>query len=184
MSVRNVIQHLQPEMRRHLRICKCAVKGATGWKTLVLHQGAQLMAGGIGIDPPGHEHGAGEFSRIAPLYLLQLGLEETPVKRGVMGYYIEILDKLIEFSHNLPAGRGITQHGIGDTGVAFDEGVYSPAGIHQLLKPVSDSALLDAHCSDFDGSVSVVGGQTAGLEIKDNDRISVSLAASVHPNAY
>lgn len=183
MPVRDVIQHLQPEMRRHLRICKCAVKAAAGWKTLVLHEGTQLVARGIGIDTPGRKHGAGEFSRVALLYLLQLCLEETLVKRGIVGNQVKILDELAEFSHHILAGRGITQHGIGDAGIVFDEGVYPPAGIHQLLEAVTDPAILNAHRADFDGPVSLVRRQTAGLEIKNNDRISLSLAAPVHRNA-
>ena len=74
-------------------------------------------------------------------------------------------------------------HGIGDAGIALDKAVDPLARIHQPLKAISDSAILNAHCPDFDGPVSVVRGQTAGLKIKNNGCISRSLDAEIHLDA-
>lgn len=165
-----IILDLAQEGSGHLRISHGPVGAAGFGQAVVVDQHAELVAGGLGIQPSGDQHGAGEgLGRYCLAGQAEFGFPEAAVKGGVVGHHGGVADKALGFPHHgVGRGRG-GDHGVADAGQAFDEGRDVAAGVHEALEAVDDLAVLDQHDGDFGGAVAHRGREACGFEVDDGD---------------
>ena len=96
VPVREVIEHTQPEVRRHLGIRQRTVKAAAPGKLPEFNQRPELMTGRLRIETPGHQQRACKIPRVLRADAPEFGIEETAVERRVVRHQIEVFDKLPE----------------------------------------------------------------------------------------
>lgn len=115
------------------------------------------MARCLREQPPGNEHGAGEFLPPIPLDASEFRIPKFAVKRSVVGDQGMATDKVGYFTHDVGGQRRLTYHGGGNPGQFFDVRWNAHPSIHQALVAVDDLAILQEYGGNLGGAVTQGG---------------------------
>ena len=132
-------------------------------------QGAQLVVGCGGHQPPGQQQRAGKVLQTGALDAAHFKVPELLVKRRVVCHQRGNPHELVDLVHHPIGRRRGAQHGVADAGQLLDKPRHPHAGVHQALVTLDDAPLFKYHHGNFSGPARTARRKPGGFKVDDRN---------------